>query len=139
MYILDIANNLNISESDDLKNYLDLLSGEIMDWRKYVKFNRYKYNKIDIYRNNIFEIVLIVWLPGQKTKFHKHPKNGCIMKLLYGELHEIKNKDKNFIQTLYKEGNIAYMHDTLGTHLISNISKKPAISLHIYSPPNFYS
>ena len=30
MYILDIANNLNISELDNLENYLDLLSEEIM-------------------------------------------------------------------------------------------------------------
>ena len=60
------------------------------------------------------------------------------MKILYGELYEIKKSNNKFTELVYEKDNITYMHNKFGEHMVSNITKKPSISLHIYSPPNFY-
>ena len=116
----------------------DIENIEFSEFRKYIKFNQNKYNKTILYRDELFEIILISWLPHQHTKLHLHPKNGCIMKILYGNLNEIKVLKGENIESNYQKDDITFMHDIYGKHIISNINNKPAISLHIYSPPNFY-
>ena len=116
----------------------DLFKDEFV-WNNRVRFSSKKYNKVMLFRNDDFELVLISWLPGQHSKMHYHPKNGCIMKLLYGKLHEIRYINSNdFEETDYKKNDISYMCDRFGQHVITNIEDTPAISLHLYSPPGFY-
>ena len=107
--------------------------------REFVFFDIEKYKKNVVYRNSIYEIILITWLPGQQTKLHEHPKNGCIMKILEGELTENLYTPEKIIDNIYKKEDISYIDNTIGKHIISNNSNENTISLHIYSPPNYYN
>lgn len=105
------------------------------------------FNKFILFKNTNFELVLIKWKKGKGTEIHKHPKNGCLMKLLCGELVEerfhsifVMAKDKTickkYKEKVLKPNKIAYIHDKLGCHKI--MCTEDAYSIHLYSPPNFY-
>jgi len=127
----------NVKNNMQKTNILNLLN---FNWRSYIKFNKNTYSKTCIFRNEEYELLLITWLPKQHTKIHLHPKNGCIMKILYGKLNEIRiDNDLNIKENIYDRNDIAFMCNDYGEHIISNINNKVAISLHLYSPPNFYN
>ena len=115
----------------DLKKY---------HWEQYKKILPNTYNKTVIFKDNKFEIILISWDKNSETKIHSHPSNGCIMRILKGEIleekYDTKTKEKIGVNK-YFEGNTSYIHDDLYYHKIINGSEK-SYSLHIYSPPNFY-
>ena len=119
--------------------YLNEYSGN--DWTKFVKFNDYKYNRIELFRNDNFEILLLCWNENQETIIHNHPKNGCIYKVVQGELLEKKYKslvdEDEYTQSKYSnKDQSSYIDDLIGVHKIS--SNQKSVSIHIYSPPLFY-
>lgn len=135
--LIDIFNkNIYVVEYDmyTLKHYLER---EITDYKKYIKFSDKKYCKNLVYRNHTFEIYLICWKPNQKTNLHKHPENGCLMKILEGELKEERVYWGTIKEKICKKNNILFIKGK-EEHIIENISDKNAISIHIYSPPRFY-
>ena len=126
-----------ISEMESCKKLINF-NNDFIEWRKYIRYDKNKYSKNIIFRNKSFEIILISWLPRHHSRIHSHPENGCIMKVLYGELFELRKDNDIIIENKYKENQVTFMHNKYGKHIISNISNKPAISLHVYSPPNYY-
>ena len=127
----------NVKNNMQKTNILNLLN---FNWRYYIKFNKNTYSKTCIFRNEEYELLLITWLPKQHTKIHLHPKNGCIMKILYGKLNEIRiDNDLNIKENILDINQNTFMCNNYGEHIISNINNKVAISLHLYSPPNFYN
>ena len=114
------------------------------DWKKYVNIKsnlNSNYNKQFITHgyNKLYDIYIITWYNKIESKIHNHSENGCIMKLLYGNLNE-KIYDKNM--KLINKRNISekyvtYIHDNIGFHSIQNNSEDYSVSLHIYSPANF--
>ena len=69
--------------------------------------------------------------------------NGCLMKILQGELdeynYEIKEKELNLLNIRNcKADSIGYQEEESGLHDIVNKDNK-TVSLHIYSPPNYKS
>ena len=123
---------------NNMKNNIDILNLLNINWRDYVNLNKKKYSKICILKNDDYELYLISWLPKQHTKIHLHPNNGCIMKLVYGKLNEIIYNNYNFVENSYNTNDNSFMCNDYGMHIISNISNNVSISLHLYSPPNFY-
>ena len=135
--LIDILDKSDFKKMEDLKQYL--LDLEI-NYIKYIIINNKNYSRNIIYRNKIYEIIIITWMPHQFTKLHKHPKNGCLMKVLKGELNEIIFSNQNkYMERKLNENTVTFIKDKLGKHIISNVSKKPCITLHIYSPPNYYN
>ncbi|XP_026332013.1 cysteine dioxygenase [Hyposmocoma kahamanoa] len=61
------------------------------DWRKYAKFDRFRYtrNLVDE-GNGAFNIMIICWGPGHASAIHDHADSHCFMKVLSGELEEIR-------------------------------------------------
>lgn len=122
------------------KNLPELINSDIVAFC-YSKaiFNFKKYNKIKLseFSNDLFEIVLICWDEKSETRIHDHPDNGCILYLMDGSLEEeLYNTSLIMIKTtIYKPKNISYMDNKKGYHKIKCLKK--AISLHIYSPPNY--
>ena len=121
--------------------YLDNYCGN--DWKNFIKFDDIKYNRIELFRNKYFEVLLICWNKNQTTLIHKHPKNGCIFKTLQGILYEKRYKSLENI-TEYKQipynekTKSSYIDDNIGVHQIESKDIK-SISIHIYSPPLFYN
>ena len=83
-----------------------------------------------------FEIVLICWNPMQETPNHGHPENGCIMKVLKGELLEIRQNGKFKRQKKLRKGDVSHISKQ-ESHIIKNGNLK-SVSLHIYSPSGYY-
>ena len=109
------------------------------DYSEYVNFDDKNYKRNLIFKNSNYEILLICWKPGQSSKIHDHPKNGCIFKMLEGQLSEfIYNQDLQLTQsTNLNKNTVGYIDDEKGYHKIVNDLKKNAVSIHIYSPPNY--
>lgn len=96
-----------------------------------------KYHRKILHRTDIYEIVLIKWEKNSFAKLHYHPKNGCLLKILSGKIREKKYKNnKCYLDKVYNENQISYMHDYYGGHEIEAL--ETSFSIHLYSPPNYY-
>jgi cysteine dioxygenase len=140
----DLFNNISqkIEKGEKLQNLSDLLknySGS--DWKNYVSFNKNKYTRNLVKKDNNIEIIIICWNEGQISGVHDHPKNGCLMKVLEGMLKEDIYYVNNKI-TKYKHSKVGILNDifyqegSTGLHNIVNYKNK-TITLHVYSPPNY--
>lgn len=128
-----------------------------VDWRKYAKFDRYRYtrNLVDE-GNGKFNLILLCWGEGHGTAIHDHADAHCFMKVLQGTLTEVRfawpdankmaqNRDDNgndqkILEEMSREelelNEVAYINDSIGLHRVENLSNiNPAVSLHLYCPP----
>ena len=128
----DDSNVLSCSEIINKYNFEDYISS-------FNSVNNNKnYYKKTLFRNDKFELILIRWDKDAETSIHPHPKNGCLLKPIFGKLNETRylksNKEKN---TELEINKVYYMHDDIGKHKI--MAKDDSYSIHLYSPPNFYN
>lgn len=128
--------NLNyFSKNGKIHNIVNLFDNNRINLnllKKYSINEPIHYQKNIIFKNNIFELVLINWEKGAFTTFHNHPENGCVLKILDGKLYEI-SKDKSLV--LSNNDINLKLHNEY--HKILALEK--TYSLHYYSPPNFYN
>ncbi|KAG8335501.1 Cysteine dioxygenase [Homalodisca vitripennis] len=61
------------------------------EWRKYARFDRYRYtrNLVDE-GNGKFNLMILCWGEGHGSAIHDHANAHCFMKMLEGELSEIR-------------------------------------------------
>ncbi|KAI9011101.1 RmlC-like cupin domain-containing protein [Gaertneriomyces semiglobifer] len=109
--------------------------------------------------NGIFNLMLLVWTQGKASPIHDHSGAHCLMKVLEGELVETQyewpsdtksdHSDDSRVDSgneeepmhvkqekLYHKSQVAYIHDKIGLHRVSNPSESAtAVSLHLYTPP----
>jgi hypothetical protein len=136
--IIKILNSNRNNIKKNMNNFKNILKLNT-DWTKYAKINQNSYNKNSIYKDQDFEIVVITWYKNQSTNMHKHPSNGCLMKVLLGSLTEQKVLTDNSISiNTLNTNDISYIHDKYAKHKIYN-NNNLSVSLHIYSPTNFYN
>ncbi|QGR54122.1 cystein dioxygenase [Moumouvirus maliensis] len=130
----------NFIKETDIINFIDIFreyNGD--DWVSFVQFNG-KYNKVLIKRTEYFELYLIFWNENQKSDIHDHPHQGCLMKILSGELQEqeyinLNGEIKPGHSNILKKDNIVYKSGNEILHQI--FSPQKSVSMHLYSPP-FY-
>ncbi|TVY75980.1 Cysteine dioxygenase [Lachnellula suecica] len=95
----------------------------------------------------VFNLLLLVWNPGNESPVHDHADAHCLMKILKGSLVESRfaiperpGEQGPLEQTSRKEfklNQVSYMTDRLGLHSVSNPHiTEHAVSLHLYTPPN---
>ena len=136
--ILQLEGVLKTSKTDfyseDVKNILSFYRST--DWKEYVNINDETYNKGIVFRNDIFEIIIITWGRNQGADLHDHADNGCWLKILDGSLEEkLYDNDLNIVNiNTLKKGSMGFMNN--GYHSISNTNDGITVSLHIYNPPN---
>lgn len=123
---------------NDYKYILKKYNGT--DWKEFLQINPYYYNKCKVYNDPLFDIVIITWDNLQSSKIHNHANNGCIFKIISGNLTEIMYKPDN-LKKPYKFSNVKqdevrYIDNKIGYHKIKN-NDQITVSLHIYSPPKF--
>ncbi len=130
-----VKNNNKLEELDDL-----LKSYNGKDWEDYVKFSDIKYTRNNVFSDDNIEMIVICWNNNQQSGIHDHPNNGCLMKVLQGEITEecYNNKLELIKINNNKVNDIGYQEGKNGIHNIINSNNK-SISLHIYSPPNYKS
>ena len=124
----------------DLGN--SILSYNGTDWKRYMYFCKLGYKRNLVLTNDTIKIMVICWDKCQSSGIHDHPEGGCLVKLLQGELIEkiYKKHDNRMIHTSTNYltlGTISYQEGKNGLHQIINDSNDGAVTLHIYSPPNY--
>ena len=137
-----LISEINKSNFKNFKSLQKLISNNSYDTpliKSCINTNKDEYHKKLIYRNSKYEMFLIYWGVNSKTKIHNHSEEGCIMKILKGDLKElVYNENFELIDTNnYKEGDISFLNNEIGYHKIININDNISMSLHIYSPPNY--
>jgi cysteine dioxygenase len=128
---------------DRLQQLTKMYESNSRDWTEYVFFDQNKYtrNLVDD-GNGHFNIIVLCWAPGQQSPIHDHANSHCLFKVLEGEmvetLYDCPQNTGEMTEkscTVYETNRVNYMHDKIGVHRVGNHSSKPAISLHLYSPP----
>lgn len=61
------------------------------EWLKYAKFNKFRYtrNLVDA-GNGKFNLMVLCWGEGNGSSIHDHPNSDCFMKILAGQLSEVR-------------------------------------------------
>ena len=136
-----LISEINKSNFKNFKSIQKVISNNSYDTQlitSCINTNKDEYHKKLIYRNSKYEMFLIYWGVNSKTKIHDHSEEGCIMKILKGDLRElVYNENFELIDTNnYKEGDISFIDNKIGYHKIINTNDNISKSLHIYSPPN---
>ncbi len=136
-FILNVKKELEQSNKvKNVKNILMNYDGKDLDLNNY-SIKKNKYNRNVLYRDELFEILVLVWDKNVESPVHDHPDNGCCLKILKGELKEIKFKKNGNIEDNYiKNNDISYIDNTIGIHKIKALDY--TYSIHVYSPPNYY-
>ena len=108
------------------------------DWDAYRSVKAGEYTRHYLYQDTRIEVILIAWGALAQTKIHDHPRFGCLMRMLAGELKEERYSHEltPVSDKLLKENSLSYIDNSLGYHRIRNLKATPAFSLHIYNPPN---
>ena len=123
---------------NDYKYILEKYTGE--DWKEFIQLNPYNYSRCKVYDDPMFDIHIITWYNLQSSPIHNHANNGCLSKILTGDLTElIYNPDdlrKPIQFNHHKLNKISYIDNKIGYHKIKN-NDDITVSLHIYSPPKF--
>ncbi|KAJ3266198.1 Cysteine dioxygenase [Chytriomyces hyalinus] len=125
---------------------------------------RYTRNLVDA-GNGKFNLMILCWPANVKSPIHDHAGSHCLMKVLGGDLKESryawpgkmgpkalmpaslipsvtasepakKEGAMNLTQeTILHLDEVAYIHDKIGLHRISNPTGENSVSLHLYCPP----
>lgn len=88
LYSVFSKDHVNIQEVQKL---MSGYKSEPKHWRKYAKFDRFRYtrNLVDA-GNGAFNIMILCWGPGHASPIHDHADAHCFMKLLSGSLEEVR-------------------------------------------------
>jgi cysteine dioxygenase len=136
------SNEVNI---DYVHTIMNNYKGNMKEWLPFVKFqpNKYTRNLVDA-GNGKFNLMILCWAESQGSSIHNHTNSHCFMKCIQGKLIETKYawpKDDEepmhmISRTELKEGEVAYINDSIGLHRVENPSHTDtAITLHLYVPP----
>lgn len=131
------TNNI-LSINFNLNKLKKLYSNDI-EYDLELNFDINKYTRNLVYKNDIFQIVIMCWPSKFESSIHNHNKSECLYKIIKGSLEEkIYSINNNKIKLINKiklnEGHIGNINDNLGIHSVYNMSNKTCISLHLYIP-----
>ena len=129
-------------QTEDFSNVGTILNNYTSDdWQKYINIDieNTGYVKTKLYNNDKIEVFIIIWYPNSSIDFHDHSANGCFMKILQGQLLEnlISPIMTPITQHQLETGNVSYLCNSIGYHSLKNITNNIAVSINIYSPPNY--
>lgn len=105
----------------------------------FLRFDPAQYARIPLFTRRHWELVAMCWLPGQGTRVHDHGGSSGASLLLSGTLVETSyviraGRLRRVMLRRVKAGE-AILESVSTIHQVANRSKRPAISLHLYSPP----
>ena len=107
----------------------------------YLRFSPHSYTRNLLYRDERIEMLLLCWLPGQKTPVHDHGASWGVAAAINGDLLETSyrvTREGDPLELVdmrrMHPGTVAF--ETKETiHQIENASSSPIVSLHVYGPP----
>lgn len=103
------------------------------------------YGRNLVSRSDLYELIVLTWLPRHRTPIHDHASSRCWMWMMRGTLtfrnYEFPEQDCTKGLTCQGEtethsvGDLVYIDDNQGIHSIANASNEPAVSVHLYAGP----
>jgi len=114
------------------------------DFLPFIYFREETYGRNLVFRTDFYELLVLTWLPQQRTPIHDHGGQRCWMliqsgKLLFKNFKPI-TLDNDTLEVcgpcqLHEAGDTVYIDDGIGVHSIANATNQPAISVHLYAAP----
>ncbi|PRP86095.1 cysteine dioxygenase [Planoprotostelium fungivorum] len=117
------------------------------DWQDYMNFNEHKYARNLIGSNDMLELMVICWLPGQVSPVHNHAGQHCWAAVLEGVVEEthfhfssthspfgegpLEAVDVHQVSA----GDVSYITDDIALHVLKPANDKRVATLHCYSKP----
>lgn len=135
-----LIDNPRTTETQAVDAFNRLFLGK-SEWSSFVHFNDHRFQRLMLHSNHRFSLLMLCWLPGQKTPPHDHRGSKSWVKVLSGQLfyHEVDEEGQPVDGTDAKltrcMGAPFVEDDTLAVHVVGNNSETFAVSLHFYSPP----
>ncbi len=116
------------------------------DFLPFIYFREETYGRNLVYKTEHFELLVLTWLPQQRTPIHDHAGQRCWVTVSMGELafknYEVAGLDGSKCDLramggveIGKCGTNAYIDDGIAVHSIANASRCPAVSIHLYAAP----
>lgn len=136
--LISLLDDTNTQERAEIVAKLDLNSNEL---KQYSTWEENGYTRNCLARSKEYEIILLCWDQKAATPIHGHGGQDCWVYQVDGDVLEIRfaNNERGDLEVCEKlllgNGDISYMTDEMGYHLIKNNSKKRAMTLHIYAGP----
>ena len=140
----EVKKELNIRilapDFSDLEEIYDWFSQlEIKDIESHFAYEDENYCRIPLLARDEYDLLICCWKPGQKSAFHGHPNQGCLVKILKGTTtEEIQFADGSLKTRQNPKGTVGYINDSIGIHRVWNASDENTVSLHLYSPGGYY-
>ncbi|CAH1401665.1 unnamed protein product [Nezara viridula] len=93
--------------------------------------------------NGKYNLMLLCWDVAQGSAIHDHSSAHCFMKVIYGQLDEVRfawpegdHPLAEISRNHLPNNSVCYINDSLGLHRVENPSSSDvAVSLHLYCPP----
>jgi len=136
---------MNLTTAFSLFSFSRRVRLDPREWEKYAHFDpdRHYTRNLIASDNDTYTLSLLCWNPNQESPIHDHPCDGCWMRVLQGEVFESRYKQaagsddclECVQEAIFEEGGIAFIKDSLGFHKVGNPGIKPAVTIHLYSPP----
>eukprot|EP01117_Protostelium_nocturnum_P015675 TRINITY_DN6097_c0_g1_i1.p1 TRINITY_DN6097_c0_g1~~TRINITY_DN6097_c0_g1_i1.p1 ORF type:complete len:220 (-),score=42.79 TRINITY_DN6097_c0_g1_i1:267-926(-) len=117
------------------------------DWKSYMHFNDFKYARNLVGANDMFELMVICWLPGQESPIHNHAGQHCWAAVLEGTISEthyhfsathsafgegpLEVVDEHSVSA----GDVSYINDDIALHVLKPANQERVATLHCYSKP----
>lgn len=129
----------NGKKIDELAVLLTQYNG--IDWKPYKYFTASHYTRYTYRMNDLLDMIIFCWEPGQGCPVHDLPTEGCMVKVLQGELQTTTYDLMNLpailsFRTLQVNDVVTLTGSSTGNEF-KNVSGKRVVSLHLCSPPNF--
>jgi mannose-6-phosphate isomerase-like protein (cupin superfamily) len=104
-------------------------------WRKHVRYNATERWWTRLGHDDYADVWLLSWLSGQATDLHDHGDSAAAFTVVSGALDEIRADAGGRLRrsTVAAGGSLYVAPGTV--HDVRNPHRRPAISIHAYSPP----
>ena len=138
----NLISKINLSKNLNLRVVKNIIKNDNTNYDHLLKRNmknlNNKYEKTLVYRNEKYELFIINWGPYSCSKIHDHAEEGCVMKVIQGNLTEYIYNTNLDLKTFenYSVNDTTYKI-ILCYHKIENNNSYGATSIHIYSPPKY--
>ena len=125
---------------DALGEKLQSLEVDVDSLRESIQSAPDDYCRNILFRNENFELVVIIWRPGQDTPIHDHVGSDCAFLILDGEstetIYDLNSEGLAFpiSSRIYSPGEVCAA-DEPDIHRVSNDADSELINMHVYTPP----
>jgi cysteine dioxygenase len=144
--LLSCLNSLDAKafKGDQVDRYLAEHKLNEQQFLPFIYFREDTYGRNLVFKTDCYEMLVLTWLPQQRTPIHDHAGQRCWMHVTSGELSfksykPIKRPSDKLVPLgepeTRKAGETIYIDDGIGVHCIVNTSNKPAVSMHLYAGP----